>query len=136
MTAESEHEGDLSVIEGYLDVIDAHGVDSAEAAAYCERHQGDAEFASYLADVAEVKERWKAGAKRREFRASLSALLVLAMLAFLLHCARWSGYQTAVVERDQRWQQQLIEKNLGRWVIDPATGERRFEVGAEGKGSE
>jgi hypothetical protein len=30
---------------------------------------------------------------------------------------------------DARWQQTLVEKSLGRWVIDPATGTKSFEVG-------
>ena len=44
----------------------------------------------------------------------------------------WAAHRDAATAY---WQQQLIEKNLGRWVCDPTTGERRFEVGQE-KGRE
>jgi hypothetical protein len=55
--------------------------------------------------------------------------VILLMFVVLAWGGRWSGYRTAELEVDARWQQTLVEKSLGRWVIDPATGEKSFEVG-------
>lgn len=43
------------------------------------------------------------------------------------------GSEHGRIKEQQRWQQQLIEKDLGRWIIDPATGAKSFEVGHKGR---
>lgn len=53
------------------------------------------------------------------------------MLAALACIGRWSGYQTAIVERDQHWQQRLIEHGLGKWTVDETTGEKSFKLNGE-----
>jgi hypothetical protein len=46
-----------------------------------------------------------------------------------------SGYTTGRSEgidhEKERWRAELVEKKLGRWKVDPATGDSWFSIGSQ-----